>query len=48
MHVGLPGDQLSKDKVDEILAITEADSRGIINYDEFVQLMMGSKNQEES
>ena len=28
MHLGLPGEQLSKDKVDEILGITETDSTG--------------------
>lgn len=70
MHLGLPGEQLSKDKVDEILGITETDSTGevwgiekretrwethcwnfslplhagMINYEEFVQLMMGSKD----
>ncbi|GMH70583.1 hypothetical protein TrRE_jg939 [Triparma retinervis] len=47
MHLGLPGEKLSKDKVDEILGITEADSKGMIHYEEFVQLMMGTKDRED-
>eukprot|EP00520_Triparma_pacifica_P007326 CAMPEP_0118643674 /NCGR_PEP_ID=MMETSP0785-20121206/6518_1 /TAXON_ID=91992 /ORGANISM="Bolidomonas pacifica, Strain CCMP 1866" /LENGTH=240 /DNA_ID=CAMNT_0006535355 /DNA_START=78 /DNA_END=800 /DNA_ORIENTATION=- len=47
MHLGLPGEKLSKDKVDEILGITEVDSTGMINYGEFVQLMMGAKKTKE-
>ena len=42
----LPGAKFSKDKCDEILCLAKVDANGLVDYAEFVNLMMGLEHGE--
>lgn len=41
-----PSERLSKDRADDILSVCEVDKSGMVNYGEFVTLMMGDKQKQ--